>query len=205
MKLFRCVCVSLILMPCLSVYGQQNPPAGAAVPGYQTQYDSATGMAYDISRIATSVQAMTKTLKDFVDKFAKVEGITLSEKQQRLVMGMQILVQAEQRFAVHQKLQVELVEKEGQIRTRLAQVENDLDPQILDRSVAFEGSTRTPEIKEIRRRALMAERASLTAVLTQLQANLQEVGRDVRETQALVQRLRRTFLPILERELGEGW
>ena len=165
--------------------------------------DPNTSMAYDIARIAASVQAMNRSLKDFVDKFAKVEGISLNEKQQRLVTGMQLLVQAEQRLATQQKFQVELVEKEASLRSRLSQVEIDLNPQQLDRSVTFEGSSQTPEIKDNRRRALQAERASLQAVLQQLQSNLQEASRSVRDAQSLVERLRRSFLPLVERELIE--
>lgn len=173
----------------------QNPPA--------QQYDPNASMAYDISRIAASVQGMSKALKDFVDKFAKVEGLTLSEKQQKLVMGMELLIRAEQRVATLQKFQIELVEKEGQLRSRMAQVENELNPQSIDRSVAFEGSTQTPELKENRRRALAAERASLQSVLQQLQSQLQTIGGDVREAQNLVYRLRRAYLPQVERELTE--
>jgi hypothetical protein len=196
MKLKGSILLSLFLAAATMTSAQTAP--------VQPQpYDPNAGMAYDIARIAASVQAMTKTLKDFVDKFAKVEGVALNEKQQKLVMGMQLLIQAEQRMATLQKFQIELVEKDGQLRSRLAQVENDLNPQNIDRSVAFEGSTQTPEIKETRRRALVAERASLQSVLQQMQSHLQTVGGDVREAQNFVYRLRRTYLPQVERELGE--
>ena len=146
---------------------------------------------------------MTKTFKDFVDKFAKVDGLSLGEKQQKLVVGMQLLIQNEQRVATLQKFQIDMAEKESQIRARLAQIEIDLNPQTIDRSVAFEGSTQTPEIKENRRRTLQAERNSLQPVLQQIQNNLQDVSYSVREAQAMVQRLRRTFLQQIERELSE--
>lgn len=193
----RLTVISTFLL-CLSF----NSLAQQPVPP-QVVMDPNTSMAYDISRIATSVQSMTKTLKDFVDKFAKVEGISLSEKQAKLVVGMQLLVQAEQRVAVQQKHQIDLVEKESQLRARLAQIDIDLDQQGIDRSVQFEGGLRTPEIKENRRRTLMAEKASVQAVMTQLQSNLQDISGSVREAQALVQRLRRTYLPQVERELAE--
>lgn len=193
----RLTVISTFLL-CLSF----NSLAQQPVPP-QVVMDPNTSMAYDISRIATSVQSMTKTLKDFVDKFAKVEGISLSEKQAKLVVGMQLLVQAEQRVAVQQKHQIDLVEKESQLRARLAQIDIDLDQQGIDRSVQFEGGLRTPEIKENRRRTLMAEKASVQAVMTQLQSNLQDISSGVREAQALVQRLRRTYLPQVERELAE--
>ena len=191
MKLNKLLVVA-VLLGCASAVSAQQP------------VDPNTSMAYDISRIAASVQTMTKTLRDFVDKFAKVEGISLAEKQQKLIVGMQLLVQAEQRAATLQRHQIELVEKEGTLRARLAQVETDLNPQMIDRSVAFEGTTQTPEIKENKRRALQSERTSLMAVLQQLQRDLAETSSSVREAQALVYRLRRTFLPLIERELADG-
>lgn len=188
--------VSLFLLFCgLNCFAQSVPSQVAMDPG--------TSMAYDMNRIALSVQAMNKTLKDFVDKFAKVEGISISERQARLVVGMQMLVQAEQRAAGFQKNQIELAEKEAQLRTRLSQVDIDLNQQSLDRSVAFEGSTQTPEIKESRRRALQAERATLQTVLQQLQTTMQEVSSSLRDAQQLVARLRRTYLPYVEKEMTE--
>lgn len=191
--------LSIILFAFVSITKAQQPtPPPAVYTG-----DPNTSMAYDMARIANSVQTMQKTLKDFVDKFAKVEGLTLSEKQQKLVLGMEILMRAEQRAAAFQKQQIELVEKEGQMRSRLTQVEIDLYPQNIDRGVAFEGSTKTPEIKENRRRALEAERSSLQTVLRQLQSSLSDTSNELREAQNLVFRLRRTFLPQVERELSE--
>ncbi len=186
----------IIFTAALSTSAQQAP---------QQNVDPTMSMAYDMNRVAISVQSMTKTLKDFVDKFAKAEGISINEKQARLVVGMQILVQAEQRVATLQKFQIELVEKEGQLRARLTQIENDLNPQSIDRSVAFEGSTQTPEIKENKRRGLSAERISLQGVLNQIQSNLQTASNDVREAQGLVARLRRTYLPQVEKDLAEMW
>jgi hypothetical protein len=198
MKLRLCMISILILASTVVIAGQQpsnNNP---------NQYDPNAGnLNYDVARIAASVQTLTKTFKEFVDKFAKVDGLSLGEKQQKLVVGMQLLIQNEQRVATLQKFQIDMAEKESQIRARLAQIELDLNPQSIDRSLAFEGSTQTPEIKENKRRTLQAERNILQPVLQQIQNNLQDAGYNVREAQALVQRLRRTFLPQIERELAE--
>ncbi|MEO7674387.1 MAG: hypothetical protein ABIU09_09975 [Pyrinomonadaceae bacterium] len=186
------LCVILILTFAtagLAVGQQPDPNAGS--------------LNYDVARIAASVTNLTRTFKEFVDKFAKVDGLSLGEKQQKLVVGMQLLIQNEQRVATLQKFQIDMADKESQIRARLAQIEIDLNPQIIDRSMAFEGSTQTPEIKENKRRTLQAERNSLQPVLQQIQNNLQDANNSVREAQSLVQRLRRTFLPQIERELSE--
>jgi hypothetical protein len=198
MKLRLCMISILILAATVVIAGQQpsNPNPN--------QYDPNAGnLNYEVARIAVSVQTLTKTFKEFVDKFAKVDGLSLGEKQQKLVVGMQLLIQNEQRVATLQKFQIDMAEKESQIRARLAQIELDLNPQSIDRTLAFEGSTQTPEIKENKRRTLQAERNILQPILQQIQNNLQDAGYNVREAQALVQRLRRTFLPQIERELAE--
>jgi hypothetical protein len=161
-------------------------------------------VAQDVAKIAASVQSLSKSLRDFVDKMGKAEtNATLADRYQKLILGMQLLVQAEQRMATHQRYNVEVAEKEISVRARLAQV--DIELGNLDRTYPsnIEGSTRTPEIRETRRAALQAERQTLTNGLQQIQAALADAQASVRESRELVLRLRRTFLPQLDRELAE--
>ena len=120
-------------------------------------------------------------MKEFVDKFEKVGGSNMSEKQQRLIMGLELLVKSEQPLATLQKFQIDLVEKQGISRARLAQTDRDALPQSIDRSVAFEGTTKTEEIRECKRIALQAERQSLQTLLSQINSNLAETSDAVRE------------------------
>ncbi|MBC7900455.1 MAG: hypothetical protein H7070_10425 [Saprospiraceae bacterium] len=190
------LCTAFLLFTS-ALYGQNAQSA-------HLQYSDPIGnIATDLGRISVLVEALNKRLKEFVDKFEKVGGMTLSEKQQKLVMGLEILVRAEQRLATLQKFQIDLVEKQGTSRSRLAQIERDAMPQSIDRSVAFEGTTKTEEIRESKRNALQAERQSLQTLLAQINSNLADANDSVREAQYLVQRLRRTFLPQIERELAE--
>jgi uncharacterized protein YukE len=165
------------------------------------QYDPLTSIAVDLNRISASVQMLNERMKSFVDKFEKVGGMTFSEKQQKLVLALEFLVRAEQRLAALQKAQIELVEKQGTTRARLAQVERDSSPQGIDRSVTLEGTTRTEELRESRRNTLNSERASLQSLLSQINGNLSDTSDAVREAQVLVQRLRRQYLPQIEREI----
>jgi hypothetical protein len=165
--------------------------------------DPIGNISVELTKISRSVQTLSERLKEFVDKWEKVGGLTLSEKQQKLIMGLEILVRTEQRVATLQKFQIDLVEKQGTTRARLAQVEHDMTPQAIDRSVVFEGTTKTDEIRESKRNALQAERSSLQILLVQINSNLADANDAVRESQSLVQRLRRTFLPQIERELAD--
>ena len=193
----RVVTLCFIFFACAAVrFGQDRPSPG--VYG-----DPLNSIAADLNKISASVQMLNERLKSFVDKFEKVGGITFSEKQQKLILALEFLVRAEERVATLQKAQIELVEKQGTTRSRLAQIERDATPQGIDRSVTFEGTTRTDEIRESRRNTLQSERASLQALLTQINSNLADTNDAVREAQILVQRLRRQYLPQIEREIFE--
>lgn len=186
----------VFLVSAAALSGQNRPSPG--------QYDDPlNSIAADMNRISASVQTLNERLKSFVDKFEKVGGTTFSEKQQKLVLAMEFLVRAEERLAILQKAQIDLVEKQGTTRARLAQVDRDVTPQGIDRSVAFEGTTRTEEIRESRRNTLQAERSSLQSLLNQINSNLSDTNEAVRDAQTMVQRLRRQYLPQIEREIFE--
>src|SRR5689334_5384147 len=87
--------------------------------------DPMANISYELTNISRSVAQLSERLKTFVDKFEKVGGLTLSEKQQRFIMGLEILVRSEQRVATLQKMYTDLLEKQIQIKTRLTQIEQD--------------------------------------------------------------------------------
>jgi uncharacterized protein YukE len=186
----------------LAASGQSNP-ASAAQPAPTYSYDPWQNISLELSAISKSVQSLNQSMKAFVDKFEKVGGMNFTEKQQKLVLAMEFLARAEDRLATLQRHQIELVEKQGTTRARLAQVERDLYPQSIERSVALEGSTKTEEIRESRRATLQGERSSLQALLSQINANLADTAEAVREAQLQVQRLRKMYLPQIEKELFE--
>lgn len=89
----------------------------------------------ELTRISRSVQTLSERLKVFVDKLEDSRGTTLTDKQQKLLLGMNLLAAAEQRVAMFQKFQIELAEKLNESRGKLSQVEIDLRPRNIDRSV----------------------------------------------------------------------
>ena len=169
---------------------QQQPPL-----------DPIANISMELGTISRSVQQLSERLKQFVDKFEKVGGLTLTEKQQRFLMGLEILVRSEQRVATLQKAHTELIEKHVQVRSRLTQIELDLRPQSIERTTQLEGSTQTVEIRENRRDRLIAEQRSLTTLITQIERNINEAEYALREAQAHVTRLRRSLLPQIEKEI----
>lgn len=60
---------------------------------------------------------------------------------------------------------IEVQEKEGSLRMRAQQLEEELKPENIERSLAGIGSTRPEELREARRRQLTIERESVKAQL----------------------------------------
>jgi hypothetical protein len=166
--------------------------------------DPMASISIELTNISKSVQQLSERLKSFVDKFEKVGGLSLTEKQQRFIMGLEILVRSEQRVAILQKAHTELIEKHIQVKSRMTQVELELRPQSIERTTQLEGSTQTVEIRENRRERLVAEQRSLQQLVTQIERNIAEAEFGLREAQAHVSRLRRSLLPQIEREISES-
>jgi len=101
-----------------------------------------------------------------------------------------------------QKFQIELTQKEGEIRTRMGQVEEAMQPDNIDRSIAFIGTTRGEEMRGGRRQTLETERKSLQSVLAQIQRNLSQTGDELKQAETFVISLRRKILPQIEAEIS---
>lgn len=191
------VCFILLVLACVASI------AASQTPSNTTYRDPMASLANDVNRISGSVKSLSDVLKSFVDKWEKVSGLTLSEKQQRLVMGMELLSRSEQRVVTFQKAQIELTEKHNATRNRLAQIEIDMRPRNITNSTTYAGTTETEELRESRLKRLQSERTSLTQLLASIQTSLTQTADDLRDAQGLAYRLRMTFLPQVERELNE--
>src|SRR5687768_13532611 len=192
----------LIFVLSVSAAWAQTDRAGYTPPPVAS-LDPMANISIELSNISRSVQQLSERLKTFVDKFEKVGGLTLTEKQQRFIMGLEILVRSEQRVGILQKTHTELIEKHVQVKARLTQIDLDLRPQSIERLTQLEGSTQTVEIRENRRDKLVAEQRSLHVLISQIERNIAEADSALREAQAHVSRLRRSLLPQIEREIGE--
>lgn len=163
--------------------------------------DPMTNISMEMTRVSRNVENLTLRLKEFVDKFEKVGGMNFTEKQQRLVLGMELLVRAELRITQWQKHQIDLVQQYGRTRAELAAIEMELRPERIERQFQLEGSTRVEELREARRNALRTDQQALMQLSTQLQSSLVEASSNLREAQALASRLKAMFLPQIEQEL----
>ena len=86
---------------------------------------------------------------------------------------------------VHAQL-LEVQAKEAELQARARQLDEDLKPENIERSLAGVGSTRPEELRELRRRQLTIERDSVLAQLRILSASRERLEAGVRtlETRA---------------------
>jgi hypothetical protein len=173
----------------------------ASIPASAQAVDPMVNIAVEVTRMRSAVTALSKSMIDFVDKFEKVGGLTINEKHQKLIVAMEVLQRAEARLASLLQTQVHQTEQLNEARTKLSKNEMDSRPRNIERSLTFEGTTELPELRENKIARLQAERVNLTTLVRQIESNLVETNEAVRDAQSMVGRLRRLYLPQVEREL----
>lgn len=208
LKLFPLL--AFLLLPAFSICAQNAsypipPPPGSQQQQQLPPADPMASIAVDVNNLTRAVRELSSMMKQFVDKFEKAGGVTLSEKQQRFIMGLELLVRSEQRVGLLQRASADLIEKQVQIKTRLTQIELDLRPSNLDRSTLYEGAgPQSIEVRENRAQKLVAEQRSLQQLLAQIDRSVAENDMALREAQSHVARLRRSLLPEIEKALAES-
>lgn len=173
-------------------------------PNYnQPQVDPIQNISQEITKITKSIQNFNASIRDLLEKMQVGKGMQLSERQQKLLLGFEVLNRAEQRLEILQKFQIELTQKDGEVKTRMAQVEEELFPGSIDRSVAVIGTTRGDEVRDNRRRTLETERRSLQNLTAQINRNLQQTSEEMRQAESFVTNLRRKILPQIEAAISD--
>ena len=184
--------------------------ATTVAAGQTTANTPATGASDDVAKqigmLRTSVQSLDATLNDIADKlipvFTKAKDAAV-ESQGRISSSFTLLTQAEQRAEMLRRQLLELIEKETLYRTRITQIEEDMRPENVERALNPYGTTRTAELRDTRRRVLETDRrgyVTLLALATEGRTRLEE---EVRQADALAQRLRLRLNPLIEKEIDK--
>ena len=180
--------------------------ATGAVGQTPTSPATSEDVAKQIGMLRQSVQSLDATLSDITDKLMPVlskEKDAPADTQRRISSSFTLLTQAEQRAEMLRRQLLELVEKETLYRTRITQLDEDMRPENVERTMSGYGTTRTAELRDTRRRVLETDRRgyqSLLALTTESRTRLEE---EVRQADALVQRLRQRLNPLIEKEIDK--
>jgi hypothetical protein len=195
-----CVIFAVIYICLSSIFGQST----SSLP--QTQYppfDPVQNISDQLSRIGRSVEDLNKNWKAFIDKFSTAQGLQMSEKQQRLIMALEVLNRLEVSLANMQRLKLDLVERQSKFRLQLATVTDDLLPQSLNRYVALRGTTDAESLRDIRRQALIREQQELSSTLSQIQQELENTNQEIGRTSLQVRTLRGRVFGEVEKDLSD--
>jgi len=112
------------------------------------------------------------------------------EKQKRLLLNLDILTRAEQRSESLRKQMFEIMEKENGIRTRLEQIEIEMRPEMIERTLQLSGSMKPEEIREGRRKSLVAERSNLQSLMGEIQSTRSSLTASLQKADIMVDKLR---------------
>ena len=186
-----------------------RPPANAAVldpsPAVPQNTNPTDPIANEISLLRKSLQTLNTRLQAISEELLAppTPDDNSNEKVKRIATNLDLLMHTEERAEVLRKQLIELIEKETSFKSRLAQLDEDIRPENIERALVGIGTTRTTELRETRRRVFENERKgieSLLSVTTQSRIRLEE---DVKQADQLVSRLRQRLFPLIEREIDK--
>ena len=191
----------------LTIFVLGIPAVAGQTPGNAAPTGaSSDDVAKQIGMLRTSVQSLDATLNDIADKlipvFNKAKDVA-AEAQGRISSSFTLLVQAEQRAEMLRRHLLELIEKETLYRTRITQIDEDMRPENVERTLNPYGTTRTTELRDTRRRVLETDRRGYMSLLALTTENRTRLDEEVRQADALVQRLRQRLNPLIEREIDK--
>ncbi|MFN2456129.1 MAG: hypothetical protein ABR577_18145 [Pyrinomonadaceae bacterium] len=183
-----------------------NPPPQALeqLPSLPPNANSIEIVANEIGLLRKSLQTLNIRLREISEKVrandANQSG-SPNDKQNRISLNLELMTRAEQRAEILRKQLLELIEKETSFKNRLVQIEEDMRPESIERALSPVGSTRAPELREVRRRVLENERKGIESLLNQTAQSRLRLDDDVKQADSLVSRLRQRLLPLIDKEI----
>ena len=155
----------------------------------------------EISKISKSLDDLNKKFNNFSDTFNSNQGLRLTDNQQRLLFAFEMLNRAETRLATLQILKIQLAEREATTKRRIAQIDDSLRPEIVDRTL--NGTLDAEQVRAARRRTLQNEKNDLTKLLYEIQNSISDTDSEIFQTQLFLKKTRQRIFPEIEKELTD--
>lgn len=208
------VALCVLLLFCIPAFAQTperrqmitTPQVQEPAPTIQPNLNSVEVMANELALLRKSLQTLSVRLREISDKTLAPDALradSSNAKQNRIALNLDLLARSEQRAEILRRQLFELIEKETSLRSRLMQIEEDLRPESIERAQSLVGSTRTVELRDVRRRILDNERKGFETLLIQTAQSRVRLDEDVRQADSLVSKLRQRILPLIEKEIEQ--
>lgn len=142
---------------------------------------------------------LRRTIGDLATEISSLsERVAQMEEKQQQLIDLEILSRAEARAELlHQQL-FETLTKEAELKGKLAQIEYDSRPEIIERTMSIIGSTRPEDLRDTRRQQLQAEKFRIQEQLNMIQQNRLRLELAVTNADLLVERLRKRIEEALD-------
>jgi len=174
--------------------------------GQTPQTSGADPLTNEVAALRQSLQTLNNRLKVISDGLLapdkKNEDKSL-ESVRKVTTNLDLLTHAEERAEVLRKQLIELIEKETAYKSRMAQFDEDLRPENIERSMVGIGGTRTVEMRDTRRRVLETDKRGVENLLSITVQSRIRLDEDVRQADQLVTRLRQRLFPLIEKEIDK--
>lgn len=187
---------------CAGARAQAQRPANAAPVPNETAAASASAdpVVNELALLRKTLTTLSARLREISEKASAPES---GGKMSPLAQNLDVLSKAEQRAEIMRRQLLEMAEKETVYRTRLMQLDDDMRPDSIDRSLSGMGTTRMQDLRELRRGQLLNERRGVEILLNQAAASRVRLEDDLKQADELVARIRRRLFPIIDRELDK--
>ena len=190
----------VIFIFCLSIYTFSQTQNKQRTEPLKVE-ESLEFIASDLQEISKRVKSLNDDIVKAYSALSKSMGLDLTEDQQKILVSFEILNRAEQRLANLQKHRIELIEKQTDIRPKLAKIQLDLRRESIDRTISLRGTTDAEALREQRREQLTRQKNNLSNLLSEIQSALSQTNTELRETTRLVDQIRFRLFPAIYREL----
>ena len=194
--------ICLLTLLSISAIAQTSRPESTSTQEQATNANSNDGVANEIALLRKSVQTLNSSLREIGAKF-EGPGAKSKDSKSTISTNLTLLTQVEQRAEMLRKQLIDLIEKETAMKTRMVQLDEDMRPENIDRSMNAIGGTRTAELRDARRRVLENERKGVDSLLNQISLSRIRLQDDVKDADAMVTKLRDRLLPLIDKEIDK--
>src|SRR6185503_11397392 len=145
------VCVLTLISTQSLAQSDERRQASPAAPGQErsatpsSNGNSTEAVVNEIDLLRKSLQTLNLRLREISDKLPAldVRQSSPADKPNRIPAGLELLARAEERAGILRKQLIELIEKETSYKSRLAQMDEEVRPENIERSLSGVGTTRT--------------------------------------------------------------
>ena len=188
-----------LLVSCLAFLSLTSYAQSSAPPVSDQLSDEVAALRKSLQTLNNRLQAISDQLLGPEKKNEDKSVDTIK----KVTTNLDLLTHAEERAEVLRKQLIDLIEKETAYKGRMAQFDEDLRPENIERSMAAIGGTRTAELRDQRRRVLENDKKGVESILNVTVQSRIRLEEDVRQADLLVSKLRQRLFPLIDREIDK--